>query len=89
MTEFLETLKNWATTQGLTLGTKVLQAVIITVIGLLIIKLVMKIVTTILEKSKLEKAAHGLIKTLAKTVMIVLLGLSVLALVMNLLIKKP
>ena len=75
--QFLETLKNWALNQGVALGTKVLQAVIILVIGLLIIKLVMKIVTTILDKSKLEKAAHGLIKTLAKTIMWVLLALIV------------
>lgn len=52
-----------------------LKLVIILALGILIIRSVMKILTAILEKSKLEKAAHSLILTLAKTVMYVLLGL--------------
>jgi len=71
----IETITNWATTQGLSLAMLVLKAVIIAVAGILIIRIVMKIVTKTLEKSKLEKAAHTLILTLARTVMYVLLGL--------------
>ena len=58
----------------LALGT-VLPVVIILVVGILAIRLLMKIVNTALEKSKLDKAAHGLIKSLLQTVLYVLLGL--------------
>ena len=75
--QFLDDVKNWILNQGAALGTKVLQAVILLVVGLLIMKLIMRAITAVLEKSKLEKAAHGLIKTLAQTVMWVLLGLIV------------
>ena len=73
----IETVKTWIATQGLNLASLILQAVIITVIGYLVIKLVMSILTKMLEKTKLEKAAHSLILTLAKTVMYVLLALIV------------
>lgn len=59
---------------NLALGT-VLPVIIILVIGILGIQLLMKIVTTALEKTKLDKAAHGLIKSLLQTVLYVLLGL--------------
>jgi len=58
----------------LALGT-ILPVVIILVVGILAIRLLMKIVNTALEKSKLDKAAHGLIKSLLQTVLYVLLGL--------------
>ena len=69
----IETILNWITSQGLALASAVLKTVVIAVIGLLVIRLVNKIVTDILERSKLEKAAHSLILTLAKTVMYILL----------------
>ena len=43
----------------------VCSAVIILVIGVLAIRIVMKVLTASLEKSKLEKAAHSLITSLA------------------------
>jgi small conductance mechanosensitive channel len=55
--------------------TKIFTAVIIAVAGLFIIRLVMLMLAKLLSGSKLEKAAHSLIKTLAKTVLYVLLGL--------------
>lgn len=73
----LETLKNWMVNQGATLASKVLFAVIITVAGILIVRIVMNLIRRLLEKSKLEKAAHSLITALAKTVMYLLLGLIV------------
>ena len=73
----MEMILTWLTTQGLTLGTMVLKAVVIVVVGYLIIKTVMGIITKMLEKTKLEKAAHSLILTLAKTVMYILLALIV------------
>ena len=57
------------------LGYRVLPAVIILVAGVLIIRTVTKITTAALGKTKLEKAAHSLIRTLVKTVMYILLAL--------------
>ena len=51
------------------------SAVIILVIGVLVIRVVMKLLKTTLEKSRLEKAAHTLITSLAKAAMYILLGL--------------
>ena len=52
-------------------------ALIILVIGVLAVRIVMKVLTATLEKSKLEKAAHSLITSLAKAAMYILLGLIV------------
>ena len=54
-----------------------LPALVLLVVGLLVIRLVMTIVQKLLDKSKLEKAAHSLIKSLARTVLYLLLGLMV------------
>lgn len=65
----------WVTDQGVNLLTVALKTVILGAVGYLLIAVIMKALTKILEKSKLEKAAHSLIKTLIKTVLFVLLGL--------------
>ncbi len=70
-------LVGWITTVGAALLGNVFKAVIVAVVGYLIIRLVMQLLTKVLDKSKLDKQAHGLIKTLAKTVMYVLLALMV------------
>ena len=54
---------------------RLLPAVLILVAGLLVIRIVMSIVNKLLDNTKLEKAAHGLIKSVARVVMYVLLGL--------------
>ena len=54
---------------------KVLAAVVILVLGIQIIRIVMTILKRTLEKTKLEKAAHTLILSLARVVLYVLLGL--------------
>lgn len=54
-----------------------LPAIIILVVGIFAIRLLMKLVTTALEKSKLDKVAHNLIKSLLQTVLYILLGLIV------------
>ena len=59
------------------LRSKLLPAVLIGVIGFWLIKIVLKVLTKILERSKLEKAAHSLIKSVAAAVMYVLLALMV------------
>ena len=71
----IDIIKEWLTTQGLQLGITVLKAVIVAVVGLMIIRVVTTIIDKLLDKTSLEKAAHSLIETLAKTVMYVLLGL--------------
>lgn len=68
-------IKLWLLNQGTSLASTVVKTVIIAVLGILIIRLIMKIINKALEKSHLEKAAHSLIKTLAKSVMWVLLAL--------------
>lgn len=55
----------------------ILPVIIILVVGILAIRLLMKIVNTALEKTKLDKVAHKLIKSLLRTVLYVLLGLIV------------
>ena len=54
----------------------ILRAVLTLVVGIFVIRFVMKMVKGALEKSKLEKAAHTLIISLCSTVLYVLLGLS-------------
>ena len=51
------------------------KVVIIAVIGSLLIRIINRTFKKILEKSKLEKAAHSLILTLVKTVLYILLAL--------------
>lgn len=59
------------------LMTKLLSALILLVIGILAIRIVMTILKRGLAKTKLEKAAHTLITSLASVVLYILLGLSV------------
>ena len=54
-----------------------IPALLILVIGLVVIRLVKEIVNKALAKSKLEKAAHTLIKTAIQVVLYILLGLIV------------
>lgn len=65
----------WVTDKGLNLMLTVFTFLIIAVIGYLLIRVVIRILNKILINSKLEKAAHSLIKTLVKTVLYILLGL--------------
>lgn len=74
MSAFFSTIASFFGT--LALGT-ILPVIIILVVGILAIRLLMKIIATALEKTKLDKAAHGLIKSLLQTVLYVLLGLIV------------
>ena len=72
-----ESIQNWLFNEGPAVLAIVLKAAFIAVAGLMIIKAIMKIVTKALEKSKLEKAGHNLVKTLARTVMYILLSLMI------------
>ena len=54
---------------------KILPAVVIAAVGFLILSLLLKAITNLLNKSKLEKAAHSLILSVLKVVGYVLLAL--------------
>lgn len=56
---------------------KLLTALLILVVGILVIRIVMTILKKFLEASKLELAAHTLIKSLVRVVLYLLLGLMV------------
>lgn len=51
------------------------KVILIAVVGSVLIRLINRTLKKILENSKLEKAAHSLIRTLVKTILYVLLGL--------------
>ena len=74
---FIKSILNWLGSKGLGLLSRLLPAVIIAAVGFLLIQVIMKLLDKALAKSKLEKAAFSLIKTLVKTVLLVLLGLIV------------
>ena len=61
----------------MSLATRLLPAVIQLVIGILIIRLILKLVNAALEKSSLEKAAYSLIASLVRIALYLLLGLIV------------
>lgn len=54
---------------------KLVPAVLILVAGLLVIRIVMTVIKKLLDKTHLEKAAHGLVKSVARVVLYVLLCL--------------
>ena len=61
----------------MSLATRLLPAVIQLVIGILVIRLILKIVNRALERSNLEKAAYSLITSLVRVALYLLLGLIV------------
>ena len=69
----------WVKSLSGTVVSKILLAVIIVAAGMLAIKIAMKLINRFLEKSKMEKAAYSLIRTLAKVVMLILLALTVVS----------
>ena len=71
---FMETIIAWLS--NLALG-RILPAVVIVVVGILAIRIIMKLVQKTLERSKLEKAAHSLISSLVRVVLYLLIGLMV------------
>ena len=54
---------------------KLVPAVLILIAGLLAIRIVMTVIKKLLEKTHLEKAAHGLVKSVVRVVLYILLGL--------------
>lgn len=73
----MEKLNQWLASMGAYAFDKLLPMVFLTVIGILSIRIVMKLVGKMLGKSKLEKAAHTLILTVCQIALYVLLALMV------------
>lgn len=70
----IEKIVNWLS--PIVMG-QLIPAVILVVIGLLLIRLIVSIITKTLEKTKLEKAAHSLILSVVRVVLYILLCLIV------------
>ena len=71
----MEKFVNWLTDLGFgTLG-RIIPFVLIILVGLIVIKIITAIINKTLAKSKLEKAAHGMIRGLIRVVLFILLGL--------------
>ena len=77
ISEFMTKLQEWLDLGLDYAASKLLPAVILLVAGILIARLVMGVIQKFLDKSKLEKAAHSLIKSLARVALYLLLGLTV------------
>ena len=65
----------WLINLGTSAINRLLPFLLILIAGVLIIRIIRKIINAALAKSKLEKAAHSLIKSLTNTVLYLLLGL--------------
>lgn len=73
----MEILDTWIAGIAAVLGSQLVPALLILVVGIWVIKIVMRLLKNLLEKSKLEKAAHSLITSVAQVVMYILLALIV------------
>lgn len=65
----------WLTELGGTMVAKVLTCLAIGVAGSVLVRLMLRLLDQALVRSRLERTAHNLIKTLARTVLYILLGL--------------
>lgn len=72
----MEKFLNWLTNLGFTSLERVIPFLLILLGGIIVIRIIVSIVDKALAKSKLEKAAHGMIRSLVKTVLYLLLILS-------------
>ena len=71
----LQKFLDWLPGFGLTAIGRFIPFILILLVGLIVTKIITAIVNKALFKSKLEKAAHGLIKSLVRAVLFLLLGL--------------
>lgn len=77
MKAFTDTLKNWLADLGAFALSDLLPALILLFAGMIVIRIVLKLVGNALERSKLEKVAHTLIKSVVRVLLYLLLGLIV------------
>ena len=73
MSELIEKLQQWWNDTGLV--HHLLPTLALLLVGIIVVRIVIAIVNRMLKKSKLEKAAHGLIRSVIRVVLYVLLGL--------------
>lgn len=71
----IEEMKIWLTAFLTDSAGKVMSALLILIGGIVAVRIIMTILNKFLEASKLEKAAHTLIKSLVRVVLFLLLGL--------------
>ena len=71
----LEKITEWFNSLGATALGRLLPFVLILLVGMIVIRIISAIIKKAMAKSKLEKAAHTLILSLANTVMYILLAL--------------
>ena len=71
----MQAFYDWLTGLGLGALNRFIPFILILLIGMIVIRIVSAIINKALAKSKLEKAAHSLIKSLANAVMYILLAL--------------
>ena len=72
-----EEMKTWLSAFVSDGAGKLVSGLLVLLAGIVVIRIVMTVLRKCLEKSKLEKAAHTLIKSVARVVMYLLLGLIV------------
>lgn len=75
MEQFFEKLNTWWESIGT--FQRFLPTLLLLLLGLIVVKIIMTIVNRALSRSRLEKAAHGLIRSVVRIVLYVLLGLIV------------
>ena len=73
LNELIQRLQQWWQETGLL--HHLLPTLLLLVVGIIVIRIIVAIVNRMLKKSKLEKAAHGLIRSVIRVVLYVLLGL--------------
>lgn len=73
----IETIKGWLLSLSSLTLSKLVPAIVILLAGILTIRIITTVVRKTLERSKLEKAAHNLIKSLVNVVLYLVLGLIV------------
>lgn len=69
----MEDFLNWLASLGLSSVDRIISFLLILLAGIVVIRIIVKLVNKVLEKSKLEKAAHGMVRSLVKTVLYLLL----------------
>ena len=72
----MDAIINWFNSLGASILSKLLPFMLLVVVGLIIIRIVMTIINKALAKSKLEKAAHSLIKSVVRVLLYAVLALA-------------
>lgn len=66
---------DWLKNLGMAALNRFVPFILISVVGLIAVKIIMSIVTKLMQKSNMEKAAYGLIRGVVRTLLLLLLGL--------------